>query len=374
MTNPGRPDDAALVRDIGIALRDPLVRTFFEAGGTAVFVVDERRRVVAANAIARDVARVGSEAELEGRFLGEILGCVHTGEGAARCGAGPSCQACGGMKAVTESIALGRRAEEECLVTRSHDGVEDATELHVIATPLEIGGHRFALVSLRDISDEKRRRTLERVFVHDLNNIVASLAAWVDLLDDPDAGIRSDAAARVRRLTRKVVEEMRSHSLLTLVEATGFVPTWRTCAPAEVVDQLAAAIAPGEEGDSPVEIVRPVPKRPFVTDVALLVRVLVNMVRNAVEAAPQGPIRIECVKHGDAYRFSVNNPGVIPEDVAAWIFTRSFSTKAAQGRGLGTYSMKLFGERVLGGKVGFTSGAAEGTTFYIDHPMARRPG
>jgi signal transduction histidine kinase len=178
----------------------------------------------------------------------------------------------------------------------------------------------------------------------------------------------------VRRLTRKVVEEMRSHSLLTLVEATGFVPTWKSCTPGDVMEQLTAAIAPGEEGDAPIEIERPVPKKPFVTDVALLVRVLVNMVRNALEAAPQGPIRIECRRVGETYRFSVNNPGVIPDDVAAWIFTRSFSTKAAQGRGLGTYSMKLFGERVLGGRVGFTSDAGSGTTFFIEHPVARRAG
>ena len=77
MTQGDRAGDA-LVRDVKIALRDPLVRTFFEASGTAIFVVDEGRRVVAANALAREIARAGSEPELEGRLLGELLGCVHT--------------------------------------------------------------------------------------------------------------------------------------------------------------------------------------------------------------------------------------------------------------------------------------------------------
>jgi signal transduction histidine kinase len=46
------------------------------------------------------------------------------------------------------------------------------------------------------------------------------------------------------------------------------------------------------------------------------------------------------------------------------IFQRFFSTKGP-GRGLGTYSMKLFGERYLKGKVDFSSQAPQGTTFTV---------
>jgi sensor histidine kinase regulating citrate/malate metabolism len=51
--------------------------------------------------------------------------------------------------------------------------------------------------------------------------------------------------------------------------------------------------------------------------------------------------------------FSVWNAGGIPKPIALQIFRRSFSTKATKGRGLGTFSMKLFGERYLGGTVRF---------------------
>jgi sensor histidine kinase regulating citrate/malate metabolism len=59
---------------------------------------------------------------------------------------------------------------------------------------------------------------------------------------------------------------------------------------------------------------------------------------------------------------------VIPEKVALRIFQRSFSTKAKKGRGIGTYSMKLFGERYLGGKVGFETNEEKGTMFFIELP------
>ncbi len=50
------------------------------------------------------------------------------------------------------------------------------------------------------------------------------------------------------------------------------------------------------------------------------------------------------------------------------VFQRSFSTKAERGRGIGTYSVKLFVERYLRGTVGFTSAEPDGTTFSVTLP------
>jgi sensor histidine kinase regulating citrate/malate metabolism len=61
----------------------------------------------------------------------------------------------------------------------------------------------------------------------------------------------------------------------------------------------------------------------------------------------------------------VHNQGFIPKDVQLQIFQRSFSTKG-EGRGIGTYSMKLLGEKYLKGKVRFESLDKNGTTFYIE--------
>ena len=359
-------------RSLEEALGAPVARTIFEAAGTAMFILDEERSVVAANALARKTAHLRPDTPVAGRRLGDILGCTHTSNAASLCGTEASCKVCGGRHAISESRDHGRVVEEECLLTHSRDGVIDSAEIHVIATPLEVGGRRYTLVSMRDISDEKRRRTLERVFVHDLNNTVASLSAWVDLLDDPEPGIRADAVRRVQRLTGKVLDEMRSHALISRVESAEFVPTWQARTPAEVMEFAAAEIAlPGEDGRAALEIAEPIPREPFDTDLALLGRVIVNMLRNAVEASPGAPVRLACARKGDRYRFSVSNPDAIPEDVAVQIFRRSFSTKAPYGRGLGTYSMKLFGERTLGGSVGFTTSADAGTTFFIDHPISR---
>jgi sensor histidine kinase regulating citrate/malate metabolism len=60
---------------------------------------------------------------------------------------------------------------------------------------------------------------------------------------------------------------------------------------------------------------------------------------------------------------------VIPRDVQLQLFKRSFSTKG-EGRGLGTYSMKLLTERYLNGRVGFRTSESAGTTFTASYPLA----
>jgi sensor histidine kinase regulating citrate/malate metabolism len=68
--------------------------------------------------------------------------------------------------------------------------------------------------------------------------------------------------------------------------------------------------------------------------------------------------------------FWCQNDGAIPREVALQIFQRSFSTKG-RGRGIGTYSIKLLGERYLGGQVSFTSMPETGTRFQIRLPHHR---
>jgi hypothetical protein len=105
------------------------------------------------------------------------------------------------------------------------------------------------------------------------------------------------------------------------------------------------------------------------SDETILRRVLGNLVKNALEATPEGgTVRTSCRDQGERVVIEVNNPGVMPREVQLQIFQRSFSTKADRGRGIGTYSVKLFVERYLKGTVGFVSAEPAGTTFSVTLP------
>lgn len=102
------------------------------------------------------------------------------------------------------------------------------------------------------------------------------------------------------------------------------------------------------------------------TDRLILQRVLINLLKNALEASMEGG----CVKAGaieseSTVRFWIKNDQVMPEKVQMQLFQRSFSTKG-KGRGLGTYSIKLLTENYLKGRVSFTSRPGDGTVFMVD--------
>lgn len=95
-----------------------------------------------------------------------------------------------------------------------------------------------------------------------------------------------------------------------------------------------------------------------------------NLIKNALEASSPGQTVTVTFENGASPKFSVHNQSVMPEPVKLQIFQRSFSTKAAHGRGIGTYSVKMLAERYLKGNVSFRSEPGEGTTFSVTFPKA----
>jgi sensor histidine kinase regulating citrate/malate metabolism len=113
-----------------------------------------------------------------------------------------------------------------------------------------------------------------------------------------------------------------------------------------------------------------VPDRVISSDPAILRRILGNLVKNALEAVRSGEtVTMYAASREGEVSFHVHNPGVMSPKVQLQLFQRSFSTKAETGRGIGTYSVKLFGERYLKGKVGFISREPEGTVFTLTLPV-----
>jgi signal transduction histidine kinase len=94
------------------------------------------------------------------------------------------------------------------------------------------------------------------------------------------------------------------------------------------------------------------------------------MLKNALEASPDGAVVTVGVRqHGEAeIALSVHNQSFMDSTVRLQVFKRYFSTKA-EGRGLGTWGMKLLAEEYLGGRVSFTTDVEAGTTFILALPL-----
>lgn len=338
-----------------------------DAAGTDMFVLNRQLQVVASNSRAAAGIDMAYPAEAMGRRIGEVYGCVNAAVSPEGCGAADPCDYCGALKVILSSLETGQTVSGECLMrTRTTTGT-GAGEYDVTATPIKMGDERFVVVALNDLSDKKRRELLERLFVHDLKNALTGLIGWSELLAENPADDAETTASRIGALARNIGEEIETHRLLMMAEQKQFAATFQDVAAADILVPLKSLFSRHEVAYAKhVVMPDPVPSRVLHTDPAVLRRVLINMMMNALEATPKnGTIRLDFVETAKGVTFSVWNEGVIPSDIAAHIFKRSFSTKAAAGRGLGTYSMKIFGEDVLGGKVSFSSEAGNGTVFRL---------
>jgi signal transduction histidine kinase len=286
---------------------------------------------------------------------------------AGDCGVTPACHQCGALGAIVRCHGQARSTEAECVLRTELPSVA-GLELNVRATPLDVDGHRLTAVSLRDVSAEKRRDALEQLFLHDVLNTVAGLRGWAARLRRGAA--QAAAAERIDQLTARLEREIRDHRALVLAERGELVLEPAPVRVADLLADLGAVFSSHGAARERRLVLSPAPADlALETDVSILLRVLANMVVNAFEAtAPGGEVRVAASGNRHEVHFQVQNAGEIAPAVQARIFQRSFSTKAARGRGLGTYGMKLLGERYLGGSVSFTSDE-HGTIFTIRLPL-----
>lgn len=365
-----RQDETALHRELQAVASSPVMGAVLDAAGCDLIVVNRQLQIVAANG--RFLARmpVASPLPLLGQRIGEPLRCVHAASGDFGCATHDGCAFCGALNTILQSRERGNPVTGECLMSREGEAGELAVELSVTATPLTLEGSAFTVVSLLDISDRKRREILERLFVHDIKNSLQGILGWSEILAETPEGHDEKLATRISALTRSLAEEVETHRMVMAAESDNLGPAVVEVSPAEVIARVQALFIHHQEAYGKSLLTEPPePDCPLHTDPAVLRRVLVNMVTNALEATPpDGKIRIGGRASQRQFQFYVWNPGEIPAAVRASIFKRSFSTKASRGRGLGTYSMKLFGEKVLGGRVRFSSGAEGGTTFCLELP------
>jgi signal transduction histidine kinase len=346
---------------------DPVVHAVLEAADGYAVVLNPERQILAANAALTEALGPQEGTACVGVRLGEALGCVRATQGPEGCGTAAACRHCGALLSVLATQASGEKASNECLLSLRRDGRYVAREFSAKAVPLRVAGQPLTYLSLRDISAQKRLDRLERVFIHDLSASLAGLKAGSEMMRQAGADATA-IAERVLLLADQLKAEVDYKRCLVLAENGELAADLHPVTPAFVFSELSALLGPV----AMAKVVQVAPPRDagfLTTDTALLCRVLLNMVQNAIEAMPPGgQAHLHYELREDRPTFVVHNPGCMQAHVADRVFQRSFSTKAVRGRGLGTYGMKLLGETVLGGTVGFTTSWEEGTCFFIELP------
>lgn len=368
--SPDRMPKNQILRQAGMVDESPLAKTLLNSTLNRMMILNACRQIVSASDNVLELTESRRLEELLGKRPGEALGCIHANDSEGGCGTGPYCRDCGSVMSVLEGLA-GRQCTQECRMIRRKDGIEESLDLQVLASPLDLETQEesFTVLALQDISHEKRRRALERIFFHDVINLAGGMEGLlVNLKENAPEGIRSEVDLSHATL-REIIEEIVMQRDLSAAEQNELVlrPGPTSCE--RVLQQTIAVYRnhPACQGRK-LQVGR-CDQVEFMTDMTLLRRVLGNLVKNAAEAtAVSDPITIAAALCVGEVEFSVHNPQVMAESVQHQVFQRSFSTKG-RGRGLGTYSVRLIGEKCLKGHVGFRSELGHGTSFWIRLPL-----
>jgi len=267
----------------------------------------------------------------------------------------------------------------------SHDG--QLRYARVDNSPLVVEGRTTGVLGIaRDITEQKEEREraaradklralgqLASGVAHDFNNSLAAILGRAQLLrrqiNDPPL-VRNldiiqtaaeDAAATVRRIQtfarKSAVKEFEQVDVAGLLNDAVEITRTRW--------QNEARIR-GLEYDVKLDA----EKEQYTYGSASELReVFVNMIVNAVDAMPRGGrLLITCRRRDDRLQLHFNDNGMgMPEDVQQKIFEPFFSTKGAQGTGLGLSVSYSIIER-HSGSISVVSKPGKGTSFVIDLP------
>lgn len=362
-----RSPEAELLRQASM-FRDPTLVSLLDSVTDIVLILNRYRQIVFVNRNLLALLSLSDGSHLLGLRPGELFRCERACDGPGGCGTADGCRECGAVKAVLCALGDERRVEE-CRITQRRGDDVLAYDLQVCATPFEREQERFVIFAINDISHEKRRRALERIFFHDLLNTAGGLRNLAQMiLDEVPLDLRGDTLL-LHRFSSALVDEIIAQKVLLAAETDELPVEPQRVDGLGLLRDVADLYAGHEAARGRELCVQPgVAEAGIVTDPTLLGRVLGNMVKNALEAAPEGAaVEMSCECDASCVTFRVRNPGYMRPDVQRQVFQRSFSTKGV-GRGLGTYSIRLLAQNYLRGRVGFETSPEGWTEFRVVLP------
>lgn len=348
-----------------------LFNDIFSAVSGVSAIINKNRQIVYANSDFLQLLGLKSLEPVLGKRLGEIVSCIHSEEEPSGCGTSAACDYCGAVNAIMESQRTNIKSVRDTFISSYVNGKKASLDLRISSSPIIIADYVFYVLSLKDISSEKRLRALERTFFHDLLNTAGGLNGLLTILKmgaEPEE--INDLINRSEAASQGIIDEILMYSQLRAAENGDIRLKIEHLSSISIMKDAINRISYHEVGrDKQISIDESSVDIDFQTDRIILERVLINLLKNALEATGNnGQVRTGIGSDGEKIWFYVHNEGSIPQNIQLQIFNRSFSTKGI-GRGIGTYSVSLLTENYLQGRVSFISNEKSGTVFTVELPV-----
>jgi K+-sensing histidine kinase KdpD len=344
-------------------LDHPMVTALLQMTNSMLAILNKDRQIVAINKQLMDSLHLDSLDVLGLRF-GESIKCVHSNDMPGGCGTGPFCETCPAAIAMVTSITEDIPVEKKCAISINRDDQVQDIFLDVKCTPVDVESHKYILMFIQDITAEQKWAAMEKVLCHDINNILSGVVSLSNLLEAEVGGEQKEIVEQIVKGSSRISQEVEMQRQMINSSDYMYKPIWAQMTLAEVASEINDIFEHHPAArDKKLEITSSLPDMVFETDRALVLRILDNMLLNAFEASSvNDSVKVSLLGDDKKIYIEVWNSGEIDATVKKRIFQRNISSKDGYGRGMGTYSMKFFGEEILEGTVDFKSGK-DGTVF-----------
>ncbi|NDV18900.1 helix-turn-helix domain-containing protein [Pseudodesulfovibrio sp. JC047] len=251
------------------------------------------------------------------------------------------------------------------------------------STPLGRGAQVTGAINFAvDVSSGKKRehvrREAEAMMLHDIRSPLAGLIGMIRTMqyDTNLTSMQVADLAMMERAAEELLTQVSGALDMQLIENGQLPYTPGTVNVGELICLLAKGFTAGERFRG-VDLSLSVNGRPLASedrvwaraDSGLTMRLLSNLMTNAMEASGAGDTVQVRLENGSGVRVKVSNPAVVPQEMRSRFFEKSVSWGKTNGFGLGTYGAKLMAE-FMNGSIDFTSNEADGTTVTVSLPGA----
>jgi len=305
-------------------------REVFNSISTVSLVLNESRQIIFASNDFLKLLNLDDAKELLGFRPGESFSCIHSNETAYGCGTSDSCSLCGIYQAISKSEKQRVRVTNEARITTKRGGKRVSWDFSTTSVPITIADRNYYIVTIIDISSEKRKKQLERIFLHDLANSAGGIQGLSNILkDEGDEDMQREMVEMLSKSSNNIMDQIMSYRHIICAEAGDLEVNRENVNTLDLVHECVDSISNSTSWNSAIRVDPSSEYCELFTDKTLVSRVVTNMLKNAVEAenSENSEVFIGVNKSDNKIKIWVKNNTVMPKHIQRQIFQRSFSTK-----------------------------------------------
>lgn len=336
-----------------------------------VILLNDRREIIFINDLLRNMLNIKDDSTFLGKRPGNLLKCKFSNISQYGCGYAKECDMCTAKNIVVEVINTGETVEDVASIVSIINGIEITSHFRERVTQICLGDEKFYMAAFLDRSSEVNKTNMERVFFHDILNTASSLYNIIHLMRIENEQYQKDEEIQmIEDYIKSIMDDIEYHRNINKAENNELIIEKGTTSINKLITDSITLLSKDEHfREHVIEEENLLVDDTIKTDRRLLNRVLINIIKNALEASDKSEkIRIKVYENQNLLVIEVKNNKVIPVEQQRNVFSKSYSSKGT-GRGLGTYGSKLLLNKYLNGDLTFLSNNEQGTTFFIKVPF-----